>query len=126
MADSYLEKALVKMARQLNAYDEASLMSVWEKYAERVREFEPTKRWEDDVLVFCLLQSVRLKNQLFNHRWSESRNPEPQDGGIDLTALTAPQGSVKGEHKSEEPESAENGDDSAPRGKVLRFTPRDK
>ncbi|WP_018125552.1 hypothetical protein [Desulfovibrio oxyclinae] len=126
MAESYLEKALVKMARQLNAYDEASLMSVWEKYAERVREFEPTKRWEDDVLVFCLLQSVRLKNQLFNHRWSESRNPEPQDGGIDLTALTAPQGRVKGEQAPEEGDPAENGDDSTPRGKVLRFTPRDK
>ena len=41
MPDSYLENALLKLARQLVAFDEASLMDLWEKYAEDVRRFEP-------------------------------------------------------------------------------------
>ncbi len=61
-----MERMLLKMARQLNAYDEASLMSLWEKYATVVENFEPSQRWEEAALVFSLIQSVRLKNQLFN------------------------------------------------------------
>ncbi|GAB7023291.1 hypothetical protein [Salidesulfovibrio brasiliensis] len=128
MADSYLEKALGKLARQLNAYDEASLMNLWEKYAEKVRQFEPTRRWEEDAIVFCLLQSMRLKNQLFNHRWSESRAPEPEGGGVDLTALTAPAGRIKGDFVSEPPATGQNDDtgDDDHKGKVLRFKPREE
>lgn len=75
MSDSYIEKALLKIAKQINAFDEASLMSLWEKYAERVRHFEPTKRWEESVIMFNIIQSTRLKNQLFNYNWAQSRMP---------------------------------------------------
>ncbi len=61
-----MERMLLKMARQLNAYDEASLMALWEKYATLVENFEPSQRWEEAALVFSLIQSVHLKNQLFN------------------------------------------------------------
>ncbi len=61
-----MERMLLKMARQLNAYDEASLMSLWEKYAAQAESFEPSQRWEEAVLVFGLIQAVHLKNQLFN------------------------------------------------------------
>ena len=61
-----MERMLQKMAQQLNAYDEASLIELWEKYATIVERFEPTKRWEEAALVFSLIQAVRLKNQLFN------------------------------------------------------------
>ena len=91
MSESYLEKALLKLARQINAYDEASLMSLWEKYAEKVRNFEPTKRWEEAVLVFNLIQSTRFKNQLFNYNWAQSRTPGDGSVEVDLAALTAPQ-----------------------------------
>lgn len=91
MSESYMEKALLKIARQINAFDEASLMSLWEKYAEQVAHFEPTKRWEEAVLVFNLIQSTRLKNQLFNYNWAQSRMPNDPHQEIDLTALTAPE-----------------------------------
>jgi len=65
-----MEKALLKMARQLRSLDEASLMSMWDKYAEIVRDFEPSERWEEAVLVLSFIQSVRMKNQLFNHHWA--------------------------------------------------------
>ena len=61
-----MERMLQKMASQLNAYDEASLIALWDKYATIVERFEPTKRWEEAAIVFSLIQAVRLKNQLFN------------------------------------------------------------
>ena len=98
MSEIYIEKALLKLVRQLNAYDEASLMSLWEKYAERVGCFEPTTRWEESVLMFHFLQSLRLKNQLFNYNWAKSRESEPTTG-LDLAGLTAPESSLrKGNH----------------------------
>ena len=68
-----MERMLQKLAQQLNAYDEASLMSLWDRYAAVVDRFEPTKRWEEASLVLCLIQAVRWKNQLFNHHWGPAR-----------------------------------------------------
>ncbi len=70
-----MEKALIKMARQLRSLDEASLTSLWEKYAGIVRAFEPSERWEEAVLVLSFIQSVRMKNQLFNHQWAGTVRP---------------------------------------------------
>ena len=70
-----MERMLQKLAQQLNAYDEASLMSLWDRYAEQVEAFEPSKRWEEASLVFCLIQAVRWKNQLFNLRLAQASRP---------------------------------------------------
>lgn len=99
MADSYLENALVKLSRQLVAFDEASLMDLWEKYAEAVRQFEPTRRWEESVLIFGLIQAVRMKNQLFNYNLSASRQPGAAAPGFGMLDLTAPQ-SAQDQHPS--------------------------
>lgn len=72
----YVEKALIKIARQLRSLDEASLMSLWERYAEIVRSFEPSERWEEAVLVLSFIQNVRMKNQLFNHHWAGAHRPQ--------------------------------------------------
>ena len=132
MSESYMEKALLKLARQINAYDEASLMSLWEKYAEKVRHFEPTKRWEEAVLVFNLIQSTRLKNQLFNYNWAQSRMPGDDSAEIDLAALTAPTHAMKDAPResanydaelSEVPPVEEKKDR---RGKLLTLSPKNK
>lgn len=91
MPESYLENALAKLARQLVAFDEASLMDLWERYAESVRQFEPTRRWEEAALVFGLIQAVRMKNQLFNHNLAASRRPGAELPGPGMLDLTAPQ-----------------------------------
>ncbi len=70
-----MEQLLLKLARQLDALDEASLMSLWDVYAERVHRFEPTKRWEEATLVLSFIQAKRWKNQLFNHHWSNQVHP---------------------------------------------------
>ena len=59
-----MEKLLARLAQQLDAIDEASLMSLWSKYATTASRFEPTKRW---------------KNQLFNYYWSQQSRPGAQD-----------------------------------------------
>ena len=57
-----MEQLLIKMARQLDALDEASLLALWDKYAVIVSHFEPTKRWEEAALVFSFIQAKRWKN----------------------------------------------------------------
>ncbi len=74
-----VEKVLLKLAGQLSAFDEASIMSLWEKYAQQVSHFEPSKRWEESVLIFGMIQSMRFKNQLFNYHWSEGKAPSKGD-----------------------------------------------
>ena len=70
-----MEKLLVRLAQQLDAIDEASLMSLWSKYATTASRFEPTKRWEEATLIFSLIQAKRWKNQLFNYHWSRQAQP---------------------------------------------------
>ena len=74
-----MEKMLVKLARQLDAIDEASLMALWSKYATLTSRFEPTRRWEEAALIFSLIQAKRWKNQLFNFNWARGRNPAKTD-----------------------------------------------
>ncbi len=123
-----MERMLLKMAHQLSAYDEASLMSLWDKYAERVEQFEPSVRWEDAALVFCLIQAVRWKNQLFNLRLAQAARPsgneEPPPGFDQVSGFL--------KRKPDEvsaPSGSGSGGGSGPRGgkkrcKVLRFSRR--
>lgn len=128
MSESYMERALLKIAKQINAYDEASLMDLWEKYAEIVRRFEPTKRWEEAALLFGVIQAMRLKNQLFNYNWALSRRPE-EPGSIDLAALTAPPKpsakDAQGAPSGEDGPGADKPKGPKP-GKVLKLQPKKK
>lgn len=72
-----MEKLLIKLARQLDALDEASLMNLWGKYAALTSAFEPTKRWEESALIFSLIQAKHWKNQLFNYNWALQSKPAP-------------------------------------------------
>lgn len=121
-----MEKVLRKLAQQLNIYDEASLMALWDSLSEQVASFEPTKEWEEAVLMLSMVQAVRWKNQLFNLNWSESLRA----GSRELKK--------KGQEENLWPGfTLEKGEDSAPsasptgsaaaasqkRGKVLSFRP---
>ncbi len=71
-----MEQILIKLAKQLDALDEASLMSLWDKYSRVAAQFEPSKRWEESVLVLSLIQAKKWKNQLFNQQWAAQRRPD--------------------------------------------------
>lgn len=122
-----MEKLLIRLARQLDAIDEASLMSLWSKYATLSGRFEPTARWEEAALIFSLIQAKRWKNQLFNYYWSQ------QSKLRDLNASQSrqnTQGSEQNQQNSDEifmPDfNLELPGDNAPQGKrcrVLSFKP---
>lgn len=74
-----MENMLLNLARQLDSLDEASLMALWNKYANITSRFEPSKRWEEACLVFSLIQAKHWKNQLFNYNWSQQRQAPLKD-----------------------------------------------
>jgi hypothetical protein len=61
-----MEKALEKLAEQILSFDEASLVSLREKYRLRIEHFDGTKDWEKAVMIYCIINAVSLKNTLFN------------------------------------------------------------
>ncbi len=123
-----MEQVLLKLARQLRAFDEASLMALWDKYAESVTRFEPSQRWEEAVLVLAMIQGMRFKNQLFNLHWAEGRLPGQPATPAPAVAAPAPSAAP------ETPEQADPAGQPKPspgagkprRGKVLAFRPKDR
>ena len=109
-----MEQLLIKLARQLDSMDEASLMALWDKYAAIVSRFEPTRRWEEAALVFSLIQAKRWKNQLFNQQWAAQARPS-QDGAPAHSGFSL-------EKKRSEAEGAEI-EAAQKRAKVLSFRP---
>jgi hypothetical protein len=79
-----VEKVLIKLADQLAAFDEASLTSLWDKYEDLAREFHPTKKWEQAVMILGLIQVLRWKNHLFNCHWAAHQQPTKN---VDAPAL---------------------------------------
>ncbi len=77
-----MEELLKKMAQQLDNLDEASLTHLWTKYARIVDNFEPTKRWEEAVLILSFIQAKYSKNQLFNYHWTVRTRLEGRKGEV--------------------------------------------
>ena len=102
-------------------------MDLWEKYAEEVRQFEPTRRWEESVLIFGLIQAVRMKNQLFNHNLAASRAPRPGAPELEMLDLTAPQGPAGGAQRAPDQNAADRAERPAAapgRGSVRQGKPK--
>ena len=101
---------LLRLARQLDALDESSLMALWEKYAAIVAHFEPSQRWEEAALVLSFIQAKRWKNQLFNYHWARQ---------IQLAQHNQPDGAA---FSLETPEaSSADAEDGTKRCQVLNF-----
>ena len=113
-----MQRVLEKMAKQLNEYDEASLMQLWQHYAARVHDFEPTKRWEEAAISLCLIQAVHWKNQLFNYHLAASAAPADKASLPPLPdVFTAQRTREKGEPEEES---------ARPKATVLRFPGKGK
>ena len=127
-----MDRALLKLAQQLNQYDESSLMELWNDYAGKVANFEPSTRWEEYALVFCMIQAVHWKNQLFNSelaasaRRSKSPADRRTDKGLKAELASLPKDHLSGHKPKENIEEAESGKKSARSQKackVLSFRP---
>lgn len=113
-----MEKMLERLASQLAAYDEASLLSLWDKYYREVETFQPTKEWEESVIILCLLQAVRWKNQLFNSKWMEQRSADSEPGEQNDQEEADDRGELVSGEQSEK--------GSRPRGRLIAFPSREK
>lgn len=112
-----MENMLLKLAKQLDTLDEASLMSLWSKYATLTSRFEPTRRWEENCLVFSLIQAKHWKNQLFNYNWSQKRQIPQEDAEIT---------SLPGFDFALEEETQDFNDGNVETCEILSFKPLDK
>jgi len=71
-----LESALEKMAENILSLDEASLTSLWEKYKIKMEHFDTTREWEKSVIIFFIINSVRVKNHIFNENILKLQNKQ--------------------------------------------------
>jgi len=72
-----IEEVLLGLADRVLDFDEASLAQLQEKYLKKVSEFSPTRDWERSIVVYFLINSVRVKNKIFNEKVKGSKPPEP-------------------------------------------------
>lgn len=68
-----MERVLDKMAKQLNAYDEASLCISGISMRSGRRSLSQANSGKK-VIALCLIQAVRWKNQLFNYNLANESN----------------------------------------------------
>jgi hypothetical protein len=74
-----LENTLEKIAEKILTLDEASLAALWDQYKQKMEKFQPTREWERSVIVFFIINSVRVKNHIFNERIVQHYHPgEPK------------------------------------------------
>lgn len=71
-----LEDSLNKIAGNILCLDEASLMSLWEKYKAKMENFSFSPEWEKAVIIFSIINSVRVKNAIFNERLIKKQTTE--------------------------------------------------
>lgn len=60
-----------KIARQIMALDEDVLTALLPRYKERMLNFAPTRQWEESVVIYFLINGLRIKNSQFNDRIKE-------------------------------------------------------
>jgi hypothetical protein len=63
-----LENSLDKIAENILYLDEASLSALWDKYKTKMEQFSFTPEWEKAVIIFSIINSVRVKNAIFNEQ----------------------------------------------------------
>ncbi len=82
-----IEDALLGLADRVLDFDEASLAQLQEKYLKKVSEFSPTREWERAIVVYFLINSVRVKNKIFNEKVKGPRPPEPNKPSRNLLKI---------------------------------------
>jgi hypothetical protein len=72
-----LENSLDKIAENILYLDEASLTSLWDKYKAKMEQFSYTPEWEKAVIIFSIINSIRVKNAIFNEQLLNKAAQEP-------------------------------------------------
>lgn len=73
-----LEQTLNRMANTILHLDEASLVSLWDKYRQQMEQVDVSPDWEKSVIVFFIINAVRAKNQMLNEHILNLRDEAKQ------------------------------------------------
>ena len=73
-----IEEVLLGLADRVLDFDEASLAQLQEKYLKKVSEFTPSRDWERSIVVYFLINSVKVKNKIFNEKIKSAGSNHPQ------------------------------------------------
>jgi hypothetical protein len=71
-----LEDSLNKIAENILHLDEASLTSLWEEYKIKMETFSFSPDWEKSVVIFSIINSIRVKNAIFNEQLLKKKTAE--------------------------------------------------
>jgi hypothetical protein len=63
-----IENSLEKIAENILYMDEASLAALWNKYKTKTEQFSFTPDWEKSVIIFSIINAVKVKNAIFNEQ----------------------------------------------------------
>ncbi|MFH0809946.1 MAG: hypothetical protein V2A77_05700 [Pseudomonadota bacterium] len=89
-----MRKALDRLAEQILSFDEASLTSLLDEYRRKMDNFEASREWERAVIIFFIINSVRVKNLMFNE--NVLKNAAPKTPSVQEGAKPAREGPGKG------------------------------
>jgi hypothetical protein len=71
-----IEESLHEIAENILSLDEASLTMLWEKYKTQAELFSFSPDWEKAVIIFSIINSVRVKNAVFNEQLLNNKDVE--------------------------------------------------
>lgn len=71
-----IENSLDKIAENILYLDEASLGTLWDKYKTKMEQFSFTPEWEKAVIIFSIINAVRVKNAIFNEQILNKQTPQ--------------------------------------------------
>ena len=60
------EQILDRLAEKILCLDEADLTALLPQYKRTMENFQPTREWEKAVVIYFLINAVRVKNTIFN------------------------------------------------------------
>jgi hypothetical protein len=66
-----IDDVLSQIARQVMALDEDCLTALLPRYRERMNAFAPTREWEESVVIYFLINGLRVKNTQFHDKMEE-------------------------------------------------------
>ena len=72
-----IEEVLLSLADRVLDFDEASLVQLQEKYLKQVSDFSPTREWEKAIVVYFMINSIRVKNRIFNDKVKDQSGDSP-------------------------------------------------
>lgn len=75
-----IDQVLRKIARQIMTLDEETLTALLPRYRDQMLDFSPTKQWEESMLIYYIINGLRVKNIQFDEKLKDYMTVGPKGG----------------------------------------------